>query len=375
MVEIWKADIFPALDPLIKAVLLHDFQASPAFGPGDWERASPAVCVNGLAAVALRMIRESGGNIPTAVLQQLRTSAFEVSARNLKIVAAGQEALDRLDAAAIDYVITKGPGLAAASRHAHERPYSDLDIVVSKERFEPARALFEGLGYVESGSSRQSWAALDRIAREAVNLRDGRGGSVDLHHHIPPWIWGRTLTFDRLRRAAVRVDVGGTSLWCASAEGNFIVVALHLVSDRNRPGATLMIWRDLLVLAEVCRPEILQRLARDLGLTGWLQWVLTRFPAEIYAAHLRHLLEPQVHRQPIPAARRLRLLLPPHIGSKHLVSQPLRLPAWRGALYCLGGIVPSRSFLLAQGLEPDGGRRYLTWWKRGGTLIWQALRS
>lgn len=160
-------------------------------------------------------------------------------------------------------------------------------------------------------------------------------------------MWGSHLTFtDMLARSTVHPVPGGGSLPCASPADNLLVSALHVVSDKNRPGETLMAWRDVLVCARASDPaDVLERAERS-RLTGYLAWVLSALPTRTLPAGL---LEGLRGGAPgVPHSGRLRMVIPPGIASRRMVlSQMCWLPTWNAARYAAGIARPSSGFLEA----------------------------
>ena len=165
---------------------------------------------------------------------------------------------------------------------------------------------------------------------------------------IPPWLWGSHLTFeDLLAGSRDRSVPGGGTLPCASPADNLLVSALHIVSDKNSPGSTLMAWRDVLVLARAADPDELLVRARLAHLCGWLAWILDALPPGTVPAGLHRQLAAEDRR--IPYHRRLRLVMPPGVAARHMVlSQMCRLPPSNAARYLIGLGWPSPDFLDAR---------------------------
>jgi len=360
----WPASIrhgslFPSVSPTVGKVAFGDFQRSEALArepwyPGDLE----SIVAHGLSGVALRMKTEGTLDPPEEIEAALRSAAFVDSSSTVEIARATLPAVINLRKHGIDLVVTKGPGVAAAGRGVTERPFCDIDVLVAPDQFAKARELLKCWNYEESLRSRQPWSSFDRYCREAVNLRSEGGGSMDLHHHLPPWYWARQVDVGDMIAAGRIVSLYGHRTPLASPVYNFMVVALHLVSDRNRPGRRLMIWRDLLVIAEVCDPEEIAELAGRSGLLGWVQWVISQYPFMWRPRELERYLPAQ--RVSIHGRRRLERMLEPSVASQHAVGQVNRLPLANALVFVAGMTVPSRSFLTEQ--TPDLPPSYLRWW-------------
>ncbi len=346
---------FPEIGPVTRAVLLHDFAAADPTRPEQWEAEAELLAGHRLAATALRHAREVGVDLPPAVEAALQTSSFEWAVRTQETIVRSVGALDALRGAGIAFVVTKGPGIAAAYPRRGERPFSDLDVVVRPADFEQAHRALSALGMAEEDKNMPPWPFFNRRCREGVNLRSLGGASVDLHHHVSPWYWTSHLAVEGLMAEARPLDGISTEIPCVSPRHNLVVAGLHIVSDRGRPGSSLIVWRDLLALAEVCDPADAASAAAQARLAGWLHWVLLSLPAEVRPIALLDALA--AHHQPIPGRRRAELLLPPRLGSRHLVGQALRLPLANGVLFLGGTAVPSRHFVNAKA----GG--YRRWWR------------
>jgi hypothetical protein len=181
---------------------------------------------------------------------------------------------------------------------------------------------------------------------------------MDLHHHLPPWLWTRQVDFKALIAAVEVHRFAGSDLPLLPPVYNLLVSALHVVSDHNRPGQTLMAWRDVLTLARGCHSDEVLRVAERWELLGWLRWIIGELPDEVRPSELSDLLLASGQR---PGNRlRLRHLLPPSFGSRHTIGQALRLPALNSLCYLAGMFVPCRQFL--QTKLPGSRLTYVRWW-------------
>ena len=353
-------NLFPALGRVEKAILLYDFvPGSGEFTADEWRRACQSLVDQHLAGVALRSIREQSSTVPDDVRDQLQNAHFcsmERTAAALKIT---KSALEKLEANGIKGVVVKGPSIARLNRFKTDRPYSDIDFIVSPDDFSRATALLATLGYEERRETRPQRRYFTSRCREGINLRDAHGGSIDLHHHVSPWLWATGLTADTLAAHGVRDLIDGYPVTMASPEDSLLVAALHLVSDHGHPGGTHRIWRDLLVIYGHCSDDILVTAARDAKLTFWLHWVLESLPPELRPVGLLDRLaaaEDDAH-----STWRMRALLSkPMTDSPHL-SQVFRLPASSAFVYLLGIAVPSQQFLRDH--FSDSPHRYVAWWQ------------
>src|SRR5260221_13337986 len=105
-------------------------------------------------------------------------------------------------------VITKGPGIARTYPAVGLRPFRDIDILVEPTRFGEAVSVLGSVGFNEPSELMRPRAYYYTRCLEAVTLVRNDGIAVDLHHHIPPWIWGRGLPANRVIERAITLDVG-----------------------------------------------------------------------------------------------------------------------------------------------------------------------
>jgi hypothetical protein len=353
-------NIFPRLGPVSKLVLFADFynqDASPS--EEEWCAECELLIRYGLAGVANRLIRQRSLAVPMEILRRLREAQFvdmTVSSTTVKKSAGGLEALR---SARIPFVITKGPGIALEGINIADRPFMDLDVVVEPRRFMDARRVLASIGYAEKDRTKQPWDSLNRVCREAVNLRTEDGGSIDLHHRVPPWYWSSGLTLEVLKDKASSRAIFGVNIPLVAPEHNLLVAALHVVSDKSRPGQNYRVWRDVLVLARKCSTDAAAKAASDTNLTTWLAWILGCLPSEVQPRELLDRL--RNHPARLQGSWRLRMILPPKFGSRHLLGQAFRLPAPNAALFAASMLVPSPEYLRMR--YPDERHPYRTWWR------------
>lgn len=286
--------------------------------------------------------------------RQLSAAAFRSQLRTASVVNRSAPLLDRLTGADIPWAVTKGPGIASSYADPTLRVFDDLDVVVTVQDFPHALKVLRAAGLGESPGSEPPREALVRLCREAVNLQDDEGASVDLHDRVPPWLWTTRLTPREIISTSVTREVSGHQLRCASLEHNLLIASLHLVSDRNRPGASLLIWRDLVELGHAVDVNAAVALATRLGLGGWLLGTLLGLPPQVRPHALVAALVDGDPR--LPHRGRLRYLLSLSDRSSVVVTQTARLPVWRGAVFAGAMAFPSRKFLRARGLNLG------SWW-------------
>jgi hypothetical protein len=359
MVPLRPRGLFASAGPVARAVVLHDFVTEgPAPAPELWPAECPILGEQRLAATARRFAQERDIELSAKVNSFLLDAEFAWAAITIDAVHSSMPALRALGEKGIEFAVTKGPGIASFYHRFQERPYSDLDLIVRPGDFHAAHEVLRGIGFAEEAKNRQPWPVFNRHCREAINLRSDAGGSLDLHHRVPPWYWGTRLDADRLLSEAAPQTVLGVSVPCVSPRHNLLISALHVFSDRNRPGQSLLVWRDLLTMVSACSPDEVLAEALEVGLAGWLRWILASLPLDGPADVLIRALDGAD--RSVAGRRRIGMLTPPALGSRHLVGHALRLPVPNGALYLAGTVVPSPTFLRER--FPDERHRYRRWW-------------
>jgi hypothetical protein len=352
--------IFPTIGPATRFVLFTDFLPKGRVPTsGEWLDECSFIVDEGLSGVALRRIRNDSLAVPSVVLGRFRKRHFDSIAQTALVLNQSKGGLDALRSAGIAFAITKGLGIAMHCESPEERPCIDVDVVVEPRNFEAARSVLAQAGYEERERSVQPWRSFDRFCREAVNLRNESGGSIDLHHRISPWFWSTGLEPRTLIKSA-SLDTGlGAGLPMVSPKHNLLIIALHIVSDKSRPGQTVRTWRDLMVMVNHCSTDGVVTTAEDAGLTAWLAWILTSIPDDVRPYDLlTKLRQLDGH---IRGKQRLRMLLPPHFGAEHVLGQVFRLPFPNATLFAAGMVLPSPRFLRIK--YPDTRHRYQTWWR------------
>jgi hypothetical protein len=316
-----------------------------------------------LTPLLLRYLRRHVPDMVEQLPGEVSRHAFDLTAVSSLVVVKGSEVSTTLQAAGIPNVAVKGPTIAATYPSWQDRPFADLDLYVSVDQFREAVALCQSRGMVEDDVNRQPRQWIDWTCREALNLVGGSGVSIDLHHHVPPWFWGRDLRGTDLISRGKPFEMLGHTLTGAPPEDNLLIAALHVVSDKNAPGATLMIWRDLAQLSLTVDVDVVVRRASDVGLAGWLLGVLQQLPAKVQPSDLVRALRTVPLR--LRGRRRLELVLSDRLSPAGVVAtQSLRLPAWRAAAFTAGMLFPSRDFLDKS--LPDARYRRIEWWTHVG---------
>lgn len=361
--------VYPQLGLWTAAALWHGRRPAPPVPDTPLADELDEIHAQRLTGLLARYVRESGATLDPALAQSIQRTEFAWTTRAFAAVSDAVPVLAELGAAAGgELPISKGPGVARYYPGPQCRPFSDIDVVVPPERFGRVVAELQRRGWAEEARNLQPWAYFTRLCREGVNLRERPdpgpdevevevGGSIDVHHRLPPWNWSTGIDLARAAGRAEVVEVGGRTLRCLSPVDNLLVVALHVISDRNAPGRSLIVWRDLVELANAAPVPTVVEAATEAGLAGWVKALLEALPEPFGTAELAAALPDQ----PIPHPRRLAFLLSDRASRLGVVaSQFLRLPLPNGLAFVAGMTVPSRAFLARK--YPDEPHRYRRWW-------------
>jgi hypothetical protein len=350
--------LFPDMGLLTEAVLLHGVPGAPPLpaGAASWAEEADILIGQGLAGLALDAATASALTIPDEVDERLRRVHLMQVGTTLAVEARGSALVAELASTGIPAVITKGPGVARMYPALAQRSFSDLDVLVRPGDFHRAIELLHERG-LRPGPRQRGRRYFDRYCYEALNLGGPGRASIDVHHHIPPWQWGRRLLFDDLHRWSRPAQLGGGEVRLAHPAHNLLVCALHVIADRDGAGRTLRTWRDVVTLSGGTEPDVVAAEARRVGLDWWLRFVLAELPLYARPSSLMASLGPVA---PSPSDRaRLRALLPPGLGSRHHVGQMFRLPAANAAAFAMGEAFPSRDVIRA---KLGAGTTVLSWW-------------
>lgn len=299
-----------------------------------------------LAGALLRYARAAGVPLEPDARRLLQQSSLRWMSVTAEAARNAGEVVRRLQKDDVPVVVSKGPGIARWYPAPDCRPFSDIDLLVPAAAFNDAAERLGREGWLEDDRNRQPRRYMRRHCREGLNLTHPDGGSIDLHHRLPPWIWSRHVNLDDMFARADDVLVHGDTLPCLAPVDNAVVAALHVVSDNNRPGRSLRVWRDL--VEDVCHTDAteLASVAEAAGLAGWMRAVISALPREFIDTPAMTDVMAALPHQPLPHPSRLNLLLSGRLDRLGVfATQTLRLPPVNAVLFAAGMVAPSREFV------------------------------
>lgn len=307
-----------------------------------FEEEESLITREGLAPVALRLLDATPEFHDSPIRERFYQAANTAEMNALAADLTAQPFLRKLIRLEVTAVIIKGPAVARFHPHGWPRPYSDLDILVPSSQFDAVMRAAISEGYLYPEYARPPWPWVDRYCREGVNLH-GRG-NIDIHHHVPPWVFGARLGAEEVADSGERAGLYGEGTRLASREHSAVIAALHVLNDLWKGRLGLLSWRDVVVLFQSGDPARLKETFGDLEL-GWL--------LDLIAVALRSALpDAKVDisgNEPLPLgiAWRMRVLGWDRTTSltRHRGAWVARLP-WRQAVaFLAASTVPSPSYI------------------------------
>lgn len=149
-----------------------------------------------------------------------------------------------LDAAALPFLVLKGPALAEAYGGIGQRPFVDNDLLVRREDFDGVDAALRNAGFAAKEPAGGRRGAYLYIHGEMAYGRQvtGQVSTVDVHTAIvPPGMTYRE-SFDALHARARTLTVLGTPMPTLSWEDALVAQAVNGLKDQ---------WRRLRLVADV----------------------------------------------------------------------------------------------------------------------------
>ncbi len=363
--------LFPNVSPLVCSILFYNRCQPPLLhhdSPTDHD--TSVLIDHRLASVALQYFEEHGVRPSASNIRRLREAAFRDASVTARVVAHLPMAQSALQAANVSSIIIKGPSIAYANRKA-ARPYRDIDLLVRPEAFDTALHALQTAGYHSRPTDITPTPWFSRRCREAVNLQHPAGGRIDLHHHIPPWLWTARLTYDYLDSHAHLQTVGDCRMRASSLEVNLIISAFHIVTDHGAPGLSLMPWRDFVTLSHVVDPSAFSQLTRSLQLDTWFSWIAGQLPRSVISSN--PLLQTYTLNRPPRSTIRLNCIATAASSPHSVLHEAARLPLLNAVLCIAAYLYPSSAFIHAR--CGRGRLARLRWYQGGLVRVRAALQS
>jgi hypothetical protein len=309
--------------------------------PPDVASEAGVILREGLSSVALRLLDPEEPEVREAVAL-FREAAVDVQKRALAADFATHPLLSSLSERDIPWVIIKGPAVGRFHPPGWPRPYNDLDILLSSHDFAAAVEMARRLGFAYPDEARPPREWVDRYCREGVNLHGS--ANLDIHHHVPPWVFGSRLPPDEVIGAADEASLEGMTVRLASRSHGMVVAALHVLNDLWKGRLALTSWRDLVVLLHATTPAEAAATFAGAG----LDWLLGLVTAALERGVPEASIEAIGAVQPPPwVARRLKILgwEGTSFVSRHRSAWLGRLPVTNAMAYLAATAVPQHDYI------------------------------
>lgn len=211
------------------------------------------------ALVASQLTGAPGDQWPAGTVDMLRQRAAEAAAFDVVRERELGRVLERLAAAAVRPVLTKGIVLAHTHyAQPHLRPSFDVDLFVAPDQADLTARVFDDLGYRRS---RQVGGHLVMPQFDYQRQDDhGAWHMYDVHYRaVNPQVFAAVLTYPELDAEAVPLAALGPHARGTSARHALLLACLHRVA--HHPGDERLIWLyDIHVLVERLSKYELERL-------------------------------------------------------------------------------------------------------------------
>ena len=178
-----------------------------------------------------------------------------------------------VEACELPPLLLKGP--AVADRLYPQpglRPFTDLDILVPRDELDNAARALESVGYEVLIEFRPGYAERFGHDRHAVRQVGAARLDVEVHWRVGDDPVGSVLSYERLAPRSEPLAVGGATVRATALPDQLLVLAMHLLSDREKR----LCWvNDIALLAAAVDAEAWEEgfgRAEELGLS----WVLHR---------------------------------------------------------------------------------------------------
>ena len=363
------AELVRCAGPALKACLLHgtSFASTKPISIDSLEHEVSAITYNRMSAVALDYIQHHDLQISESTLRAYRTGAIQSAVTCLETESNSYSAIYALTELNIPFVVIKGPAIARFHPNPASRPFTDIDLLIPPEFFGKAKSALNDVGYYRKDSAQQPWEWFERICIESVNLRTSRGGRIDLHHHLPPWILGSLFPASEIIARADEGQIGKLAVKFASLEDSLVISSLHIINDLGKHDLSVVSWRDTLCISDLLGMERV----KDIFQKAQLSWY------QPYIDQTHNALMDQVAQSPNYYPRRIRQQYRLRqlgwqgstFASRHPIGWIFRLPISRALCFLIGSLFPSP--LYAQH-KHDG---YFRYWMYTMRSIVQARRG
>lgn len=222
----------------------------------DWKVATSVALQHGLAPLLYQALTtRAQRDVPTAVVQSLRTAYLQTSTANARMYAELAHLLEVFGHENIPIVLLKGSALAATLYvDPGLRPMGDLDLLVPVMMLDRSTALLEQEGYIDG--SQTLLPHIDRHNNEILYYRPGNWAcTVDLHWRLLGWVhYTRSIPIEWFWERTTEQPIAGQPAKVLDPEAHLLHAAAHLALHH---AAERLVWSlDMALLIDRYQDQI-----------------------------------------------------------------------------------------------------------------------
>jgi len=218
-----------ALLSVLRAALHRKPVEMDSFGTIDWPVLLELARQHRLLPLLDRFAVEAGIEVPEEIRPNLSREAAENAARNLYMTAELLRVMDALGKRGVQAACYKGPVVSLwAYGELGLRPFSDLDILVSRHQLPLAAATLREHGFRLDHPNSDSDRVLALHTEYHFPYRREQGNLViELHSRLAPYYFLRGTEADQLLARSVRVSFGFGSTQALCTEDLLLALSVH----------------------------------------------------------------------------------------------------------------------------------------------------
>ncbi|HIE29505.1 TPA: hypothetical protein EYP66_19725 [Candidatus Poribacteria bacterium] len=349
----------------------------------DWEyiiqsalshRIAPLLYYNLKLALERSEGKVSAGLVPQRIIEKLRETYIGTLVHNLLASHELSEILKSLLDAQIKVILLKGIGLAkTVYPNIAVRPFSDIDLLISKEDLHKIEAKLSQFGYDLLYDYRPGFAFQFENKKFYVNRN---GVSIDLHWHVANLPYSKYLAIATFWESAIPVDIEGVDTLVLSPENLLIHLSLH-VSEHYY---SQLLW--LVDISEVIHHysetfdwELLLEKIKRYRIHSLMRYVL-RLVKELFDPPIPSFVLEQLSSYKASSfeARLFDALANPNITDiKWAIAEFLTLDGMMPKMrYMFGKLFPSRGFMLN---GYPNKNIYSSYYLRVSNVLWESMKT
>lgn len=352
----------------------------------DWDRFASLANDHGVAALAYNNLEVTGlkNIVPQKVISFLRNAYFMSLARNTGNLQMMREVLDILNREDIKTVLLKGTALELmVYGNKGLRQMNDVDVLTTRDDSLKAYRILKKSGYIQLPEKSVFHKMITGYYGKHLPSLVKNNFSLELHHEL--FNPGNHFLTEILLNTSEEADLGEHKVWLPKPQILFLYLIKHLHSHELKNDSQLRLYTDLVVMIDQYGSDIIDsnliELAKKSGMDEIIAgklWCLRNFWGVEYPEWLIEYAEKL--KKPDDYERFIFFLkspednpLPNRSGSYRSVYKDI--PGFhRKALYLLGDLFPSISFMKKRYACSSALKALLYYPHRWGKVLWMLGR-